>query len=207
MEAADARLATVDDPTARNARRKLQEELTALRSVQLPDLPAVLARLSQVETAVPNLPVTGMPAAHGVRTTPETEPPGALARAWRRIKQAARDLVALRRIEPATARLVTEQEESLRRQHLELQLFAARVAAMRPDGAAYAAALQSASTWTEQNFDASTPEVSAALAELASLATVNIDPALPPVGEAGRMLRAVVRTAPAASPTTPSAAP
>jgi uroporphyrin-3 C-methyltransferase len=207
MESADARLATVDDPSVREARRKVQEELAALRSVQIPDLADVLARLGRVEDAVPTLPVTGMPAAQGLRTAPATEQPGALARAWRRIKQAVRDLVALRQIEPAAARLVTEQEESLRRQHLELQLLAARVAAMRPDGAAYAAALQSASTWVEQNFDASTPEVSTALAELASLAAVDIDPDLPPVGEAGRMLGAVIRSTPAAPPITPPAKP
>jgi uncharacterized protein HemX len=101
--------------------------------------------------------------------------------------------VSLRRIEPATARLVTQEEESLRRQHLELLLFGARVAAMQPDGAAYAQSLGAASRWLTQYFDPSSPEVEAATAELAALELTLIEPPLPPVGEAGRLLQTVIR--------------
>ena len=41
-----------------------------------------------------------------------------------------------------TTRLVTQEEQSLRRQHLELLLAAARIAAMQNNAAAYTQALQ-----------------------------------------------------------------
>lgn len=122
-----------------------------------------------------------------------------MARAWQRLRQAVRDFMSLRRIEPATARLVTQEEDSLRRQHLGLLLFSARIAAMRPDGAAYRQSLQAASAWIERYFDTTHPEVAMALAEITALEAVNIDPELPSVGEAARALRSVIRTGQPAS--------
>jgi uroporphyrin-3 C-methyltransferase len=193
MESADARLATLNDPAVREVRAKLALEITALRAVPVPDIADVLMRIGRLEEAVPGLPVIGMPASQARREKPEAESPGFFERAWRRIRQALRDVVSLRRVEPATARLVTQEEESLRRQHLELLLFGARVAAMQPDGAAYAQSLRAADLWLQQYFDTSQPEVEAAAQELGALELTIIEPALPAVGEAGRLLQGVIR--------------
>lgn len=163
MESADARLATLNDPAVREVRAKLALEIAALRAVAMPDIADVLARIGRLEDAVPTVPVIGMPVSQG------------------------------RRIEPATARLVTQEEESLRRQHLELLLFSARVAAMQPDGTAYAHSLRAAGAWLEKYFDPSTPQVQAALTELSALELTIIEPPLPKVGEAGRLLQGVIR--------------
>ena len=192
-ESADARLATLDDPGLREVRAKLSGEIAALRAVPLPDLADVMSRIDRLEGAVPGLPVIGMPVSEVRRTRPEPAVEGALQRAWRRVSQAARDLVTLRRIEPATARLVTQEEDLLRRQHLELLLFSARIAAMRPDGAAFGQSLRAAGAWMGQYFDTARPEVAAALEDIAALGEVNIDPDLPSVGEARRLLQSVIR--------------
>jgi uroporphyrin-III C-methyltransferase len=201
MESADGRLATLDDPALREVRARLDTEMAGLRAVQRPDLPEILTRVGRLEDAVPTLPVIGMPVSEVRRTRPEVEEDGALARAWRRIGQATRDLVSLRRIEPATSRLVTQEEDALRRQHLELLLFSARIAAMRPDATAFSQSLRAAGAWIEQYFDTARPEVARALAEIAALAELNVDPELPRVGEAASLLRSVIR----ASAPTPSA--
>jgi uroporphyrin-3 C-methyltransferase len=193
MESADARLATLDDPAVREVRAKLGLELTALRAVPVPDLADVLVRIGRLEDQVPVLPVIGMPASQARREQAEPEKRGPFERAWQRIRRAVGDLVSLRRIEPATARLVTQEEESLRRQHLELLLFGARLAAMQPDGAAYAQSLSAASLWLQQYFDPSSPQVEAAVAELAALELTIIEPPLPAVGDAGRLLQGVIR--------------
>ena len=198
MESADSRLATLNDPVARELRTKLELELAALRAVPVPDIADVLARIERLEDGVPNLPVIGMPASQARRDKPETQSAGAFERAWRRLRQALRDLVSLRRIEPATARLVTQEEEALRRQHLELLLFGARLAAMQPDGAAYAQSLRAADVWLRQYFDTSHPEVEAASGELAALELTIIEPPLPVVGDAGRLLQGVIRGSAAA---------
>jgi uroporphyrin-3 C-methyltransferase len=193
MESADARLATLNDPAVREVRAKLALEIAALRAVPVPDLADVLVRIGRLEDQVPTLPVIGMPVSQGQRTEARREAAGPFERAWQRVRQAIGDLVSLRSIEPATARLVTQEEESLRRQHLELLLFGARVAAMQPDGAAYAQSLRAAALWLEQYFDASKPRVEAALAELGALELTIIEPPLPRVGDAGRLLQGVIR--------------
>jgi uroporphyrin-3 C-methyltransferase len=193
MESADARLATLHDPAAADVRRLLAQELAELRAVPSPDLQAVLARIASIENAVGVLPVLGVPVTAGRRVEAEPEPKGALARGLHRLADALRDIVSLRRIDPATTRLVTQEEESLRRQHLELLLFAARIAAMEPDAAAYQQSLKAADAWLAQFFDLSSPAAAAARSEIAALRGISIEPPLPSVGAAARQLQRVMR--------------
>jgi hypothetical protein len=147
-----------------------------------------------VELLTARLPVLGVPIASGRRAErPADEPAGMLERVGQRIAQAWRDLFSYRRVDPATTRLLTTEEESLRRQHLELLLFAARIAAMQEDEAAYRQSLQAADAWLEQFFDGSEPEVAAARSEIGALGGLDIDPARPEVGAAAQLLQRVIR--------------
>ncbi len=189
MEAADARLASFNDPATTEVRRLLAQDLTALRAVPLPNLGATLARIATLEDAVPTLAVLGVPVTRGPSADRKPEPKGSFRRAMRRIGEALSSLVTLKRVDPSTSRLVTQQEQSLRRQHLELLLFAARVAAMQPDGVAYAQSLAAAETWLTQFFDTSSTGVAAALAEIQALRSINVEPAQPKIGAAARQLQ------------------
>jgi uroporphyrin-3 C-methyltransferase len=193
METADARLAALNDPAVVEVRRLLARELAELRAVPVPDLPSVLSRIAAVEDAVATLPVLGVPVTKGRQLEAAPEPRGPLERGLHRLAQALRDLVSLKRIDPATTRLVTQEEVSLRRQHLELLLFAARIAAMEPDAAAYEQSLQAAETWLGEFFDVASPAAAGARTEIAALRSVNIAPRLPAVGAAARQLQRVMR--------------
>jgi uncharacterized protein HemX len=189
MEAADARLATVTDPRIDAARDQLGRELSALRAVPEPDLAGVHARLVALEQATAGFPVLGVPVSSARRMQAVEElPRSAWERAWKRISEASRDLVAMRRVDPATARLVTAEEEALRRQHLEVLLFAARIAVQQQDELGYQDALRSAGTWLTEFFDEDEPDVAAALVEIDELAAIDIVPPRPDIGEAANML-------------------
>ena len=159
----------------------------------LPDLPVLVARIAALEDAVPTLPVLGVPATGESTTDAEPEPAGAFRRALHRIAEALGSLVTLKRVDPATSRLVTQEEQSLRRQHLELLLFAARVAAMQPDGPAYAQSLEAASAWLTQFFDTRSPEGASAKSEVEALRTANVEPARAAIGAAARQLQGLMR--------------
>ena len=202
FESADARLATVPDPAVAEVRTQLARELTELRAVDVPDISSVLARLAAIERSAANFRVLGLPVANARRlgeTGPE-EPGSAFDRATRRLRQAWRDLFSFRRIDPAHSRLVTREEESLRRQQFELQLFAARIAAMQQDRPGYAQALQSATALLDRSFDARDETVSAARTELAQLAAIDVDPAAPEIGTAAQLLQRVIRASSPAKP-------
>jgi len=64
---------------------------------------------------------------------------------------------------------------------------------MQPDGAAYSQSLRAAGTWIGQYFDPSSTEVAEALAEIEDLGIISIDPPLPEIGAAGRLLQGVIR--------------
>jgi len=193
MESADARLSTVNDPAVTEVRRQLAMELDALRAVPAPDLPQVLSRILAVEKAAAALPVQGVAVSTGVRASPAAPPSAGFARLRHRFSQAMRDLFSLRRVEPDTARLVTQEAESLRRQHLELLLLAARIAAVQQDGAAYRQSLQAASAWLAQFFDLSAPETTQAREEIEALAGIDVDPPRPAVGAAARSLQRIIQ--------------
>jgi uroporphyrin-3 C-methyltransferase len=199
LESAEARLATVPDPAVAEVRAQLARELTALRAVDVPDISSVLSRLAAVETAAADFRVLGMPVSDA-RRLDETGAESAFDRATRRLRQAWRDLFSFRRIDPAHSRLVTREEESLRRQQFELQLFAARIAAMQQDRPGYAQALQSATVLLDRSFDARDETVSAARTELAQLAAIDVDPAAPEIGTAAQLLQRVIRASSPAKP-------
>ncbi|MFO1407603.1 MAG: uroporphyrinogen-III C-methyltransferase [Steroidobacteraceae bacterium] len=194
MEAADARLAAFKDPATASVRRLLGQDLAALRAVPQPDLAAVQSRLAALERAAPTLPVVGGAATRP--SAPTREPDGALERLVHRIGTALSGLVAVRRVDPATALIVTVEERSLRRQHLELLLFAARVAAMQPDRVAYAQSVAAAGDWLARYFDTSAPAVVAARDELATLGRIDVAPALPSIGAAAQELQRVMHGGP-----------
>jgi uroporphyrin-3 C-methyltransferase len=195
LESADARLATVSDPAVAEVRAQLARELAALRAVDVPDIASVLSRLASVEAAIPAFRVLGVPVASARRleSTPVEQPVGAFERAARRLQQAWGDLFSYRRVDPARSRLVTREEESLRRQQFELLLFAARIAAMQQDRAAYTQALRSSLELLDQSFDVRDAAVDAARTELEQLAAINVDPVVPEVGTAAQLLQRVIR--------------
>jgi uroporphyrin-3 C-methyltransferase len=195
MESADARLAAMRDPGVAQVRATLKDELTALRAVAPVDLQSISARISALEDEATTLPVLGTPIARSHPVERQQAPGGPLERATQRIGQATRDLFSLRRVDPGTARLVTQEEESLRRQHLELLLLAARVAAMQRDAAAFRGSLQTAESWLDQFFDTSQPAVAEVRAEIVDLSGSTINPLLPTVGAAAEQLRRIMRGA------------
>ena len=202
MESADARLATVTDPAVAEVRAQVARELSALRAIDVPDVPDIIARLSALETQAEHYRVLGVPVATARRLSgePQTQV-SAFRRAANRISQAWRDLFSYRRVEPSTTRLVTREEESLRRQHLALELFAARVSAMQQDRTAYVRSLESSRDWLDRYFDARDPAVAAARDELTFLAATDIDPAHPEIGKAAQLLQRVIRaSSPAPAP-------
>lgn len=202
MESADARLATVTDPAVAEVRAQLARELAALRAVEVPDVAAIVARMAALEARTGDYRVLGAPMATARRPRePADADFDAIDRALNRIGQAWHDLFAYRRVEPAMSRLVTREEEALRRQHLDLLLFSARIAAMQQDRAAYVESITAAIDWLDRFFDPRSAPVAAARAELAALATVDVDPARPEIGTAAQMLRRVIR---AASPPPPA---
>ena len=189
LESADARLAALRDQSVAPARQQIARELQALRSVHQPDTIGILARLASAEEQAARLPIKGILASER-RTVDRTElPQGMFARAWAMARNAMANLIVVRVVDDRAGSIVTAEEAQVRRQHLQLLLFAARAAVARHDATAYRASLASARQWLSDYFELSSPEARALLEQLQQIEPVDIDPQLPDISGSARVLQ------------------
>lgn len=189
LESADLRLAALRDPSFASVRQEIAKELQALRAVQRPDTTGILSRLSSAEERAAEAPVKGILVSERSALDRSQLPDGMFARARAMIGQTLANLIVMRRVDDLSGRVITAEEAVLRRQHLQLLLFAARNAVARHDEQAYRAALAGARRSLGEFFDLSKPTAQTLLAEVQALEPVNIDPTLPNVTNSINALR------------------
>jgi len=192
LEAADTRLASLRDAAFAGVRQQLAKELQALRAVRQPDITGLMARLASVEdqsarARVKGLAIQGEPLANRANM-----PEGFFARAWYVTREAFASLIVVRKVDEIGGRVLTAEEELIRRQHLQLLLFSARTALARHDSSSYRIALAQARRWLGEYFDLKDPVCLAMLDEIQALEPVEIDPTLPELAGSSRELRRLV---------------
>jgi uroporphyrin-3 C-methyltransferase len=199
LQSADSRLSSLRDPGVTGVRQQLAREVQALRSVSLPDVTGIVARLASAEEQAGRASVKGIVVVERTTDNAVALPEGFLARARAVAVNALASLISVRKVDGRTGNVVTLDEQLIRRQHLQLLLFTARSAVNRHDGSAYRTALASARQWLGEFFELSDPRSRAVLEEIQSLEPVNIDPKLPEVSASARLLQQITPSARAAT--------
>jgi uroporphyrin-3 C-methyltransferase len=189
LESADARLAALRDQSVAPVRQQIARELQALRSVRQPDTIGVLTRLASAEEQAAHLPIKGILATERHAIDRTELPQGMIARAWAMARNALANLIVVRVVDDRAGSIVTAEEAQVRRQHLQLLLFAARTAVARHDATAYRAALSAARQWLADYFELSSPAARALLEQIQQLEPVDIDPQLPDISGSARALQ------------------
>lgn len=191
LRAADERLAALGDPRFAGVRRRLALEIQSLNMFPQPDLSGVSAKLAALEELAPTLPVLGA-------VTDEYVPPDRLSgvapgleRAWLVVKGSLRDMISIRRIGQDAVELVSLEEQGVRRHHLQLLLFSARLSAMRGDQTGFRTALTNARAWLAQMFDKTDNQVMAVTSDIEELLELEIAPTPPDVSGSLRLLRQI----------------
>lgn len=188
MQAADERLAAVRDARLAGVRRRLAVEIQSLRSFPQPDLAGIAAKLGAAEDIAADLPVLG-----AVTETYEPQDrlsgvaPG-FARAWQVVKTSITGMISVRRIGEDAVELVSLEEQGVRRHHLQLLLFSARLAALRGDQDGFRASVSNARNWLAHMFDAHDARVAALARDLESLERLELMPPLPDVSGSLKLL-------------------
>lgn len=189
LRAADERLAALRDPRLAGVRRRLALEIQSLHMFPQPDLAGVAAKLAAAEEIAPTLPVLGA-------VTDRYEPPDRLSgvapgleRAWQVVKGSLRDMISIRRIGKDAVELVSLEEQGVRRHHLQLLLFSARLSAMRGDQTGFRTALTNARGWLGQMFDKSDVQVAALASDIDELVEIDIAPPPPDISGSLELLQ------------------
>jgi uroporphyrin-3 C-methyltransferase len=194
LESADARLASLREPSLTPVRERLAKDLQSLRAVPEPDHAGILARLSAIDAQMDKAPLKGVLIGERNSEVDANTPQSFFGRIGVAIQSAFTQLFSVRRVDSSHGAIVSFEEQSLRRQHMTLLTFAARHALMRSDQVGYRTALDESLAWLTQYFDAS-PSAAAASEELTALSKLNIAPALPDVSGAGQLLMHASATA------------
>lgn len=181
LEAADARLQRLEDPSLFEVRRRLSEEIAALRALPEPDVTGAALALAQLAARAERIPAAGSAAA-SARDETEAVPEvhdwrGVLRAIWGSISE----LVSVRRQDQAGAPMLAPEQRYFLHQNLALKLQEARLALLRGEGELYRTALRSARTWLQEHFDTSAAETVNAINTLTRLERAELAPDLPDI--------------------------
>ena len=179
LEAADDRLARLDDPALTPARAQLASEIAALRALPQPDLSGAALELGSLAARVEELPVAGTVPSPGTETAPAT-PQSAWRRALARVGAALKSMVTVQRTSGVEFTPLPEERYYLYRT-LELELEAARLALLRGDSANYTQSVEAAERALQTRFDADDPGVRGALETLTRLQGIELVPEWPDI--------------------------
>lgn len=188
---ADKLLQQIDHPKLRPIRAQLTAEALSLKTAERPDIDNIALSLLAISNQAEELPLPARPKPRGeVIKTPASSQPqsnwqSALAGLWQEIK----GLVVIRRQEKNLRPWLSDREEQLIYQGLQVRLDAARLAALRGKGTLYQQSIRSAQTWLLTWFDTSSSTVEAVDSELDALAKQHLDHQPPDISSSLTMLR------------------
>ena len=185
---ADARLEKIADPALISVRKAIASELTALKSVQLPDIPGMAVTLQGLTDNIDHLPLINKE--HVFNRDQSTEGP---VKDWRDLPSALwkniKSLVSIRRTEQPVERLLPPDEIHYLYQNLGLKLEQARIALLQQDTALFQRNLADTSEWIKRYFDPGATAVSSVMDTIKQLASVDLAPKLPDISASLRDLR------------------
>ncbi|MGD8407591.1 MAG: uroporphyrinogen-III C-methyltransferase [Thiohalophilus sp.] len=183
LQSADDRLHEVADPALLSIRKRVADDINALRSVPLPDLAGMSFTLSSLADDVERLPLaTPDPKTHQqLEQGNETKK----IESWRELPAAVwhdlKSLVVIRHHDEPIQPLLAPEQRFFLTQNLKLQLEQARLALLNGETQVYRERLQKTSQWIEQYFDTKQTAVKQSLEQLANLAEKDIHPKLPDI--------------------------
>lgn len=173
LEAADQRLARMDDPRLVTLRKAVQGDIERLKAVRSVDTQGTNVRIERLIEAVAKLPL-----AYQARPAPSSSQSQSNAGKggfWQEVK----DLIRVERLDRPPPPLLTPEQSYFARENLKLRLQGARVALLRRDAGAYAAELKTARNWLIEYFDVGNAPGQSALAGIDRLLASPVSASLP----------------------------
>lgn len=190
LELADDVLRDLGDPGLVDVRSAIAEELQNLRAVEVPDLEGHAAALGGLIERLPDLPMrAASPQNFGAPEEPLDDVEPGLGRLLERTRGAVTSIVRVERQEEPVGRLLTESERRVVRQQLALELQLARTAVLERRQETLRSSLVAADAILNQDFDRTAQSIIETRRLLGELATVELSPPLPDIGDSLSLLR------------------
>jgi uncharacterized protein HemX len=192
LERADRALAELGNPAFRSVRESIAGELSALRSVTLPDIEGLAFALGRLEQEAAGLPLRfGSPASASAEPAPAADVEPGFGRLWQSVQEALAGIIRIEQRDEPVAHVLSVEEGRLVQKQLELELKLARMAALSGEGQAFQASLATAIDLLRREFDASASNVEGARVLLEQMRSLEIAPPKPDISRSLTLLRAI----------------
>jgi len=187
---ADAKIKAIGDPALIPIRGLIADEVSALNSVERPDLPGMSARLRSLVEGIEQLPLISKEHILTITTQDQkdreidswTELPGTI---WKDIKS----LVEIKRNDGHIEPLLPPDERHYLSQNLGLKLEESRIALLNRDTAVFRQNLSDTREWIERYFDKESFAVTNVVSTVNELESIELKPKLPDISGSLRQLR------------------
>jgi len=173
LREADARLASLDDPSLLPVRQAIGNDIAAVEQVAAGDGESIALRLGSLAGRVQALPIKASLAPEPEAGTAPADDSG-WVRFKRRLLELTSGLFRVRRVDQPAAPLMSPEEIFFLHRNVELDLKAARLAAMAGDADNYTESLRSARQAVSSFFLQEDPAVESFIAALDELAARDI---------------------------------
>lgn len=185
---ADQRLNDLADPSVLQVRKVLSAEITALKSLQRPDIDGAALQLLSISNRLYLLPPAKQPASQRLLTESAAEP-SAGGPFWQQTWQKLKALIGLHKSDAPRSAAAIQSELYYIEQLLRFELEAARQGALRLNKEEFDKRLTNARNLLDSHYDRSHEQVIRMRAELAALQESRLIPALPDISGSLHELR------------------
>jgi uroporphyrin-3 C-methyltransferase len=176
LRTADQRLARAGEPRLARIRTAVTRDIDRIKAAAVADVPGILLRLDEAARQVDELPLGNAVGAGAARGAAKAEPePPASPTWWRQllgaVREEARSLVRVSRIDAPEAALLTPEQGFFLRENLKLKLMNARLALLSRQIDAARADVASAHAALNKYFDPNARRTQALAASLQQMQT------------------------------------
>ncbi|MCD9539008.1 uroporphyrinogen-III C-methyltransferase [Photobacterium carnosum] len=177
LEAADHRIAELNDPSLKGLRQAMSNDITALKSVTVVDRDGIVLRLNSLENSIDSLPLANAILA---KAEPQQNPTVSQSvNDWKNnlmtsLKNFGENFITYRKRDGSVVPLLSPQQDFYLQQNITNKLETAIAAVYRDQGQVYRDSIATAIKWSQQYYDLSSPKTQSFIAGLQQLEQQNV---------------------------------
>lgn len=177
LEAADHRIAELNDPSLKGLRQAMSNDITALKSVTVVDRDGIVLRLNSLENSIDSLPLANAILA---KAEPQQNPTVSQSvNDWKNnlmtsLKNFGENFITYRKRDGSVVPLLSPQQDFYLQQNITNKLETAITAVYRDQGQVYRDSIATAIKWSQQYYDLSSPKTQSFIAGLQQLEQQNV---------------------------------
>ena len=178
LEAADHRIAELNDPSLKNLRQAMSNDITALKSITVVDRDGIVLRLNSLENSIDSLPLANAILA---KAEPQQNPTVSQSvNDWKdnlmtSLKNFSENFITYRKRDGSVVPLLSPQQDFYLQQNITNKLETAIAAVYRDQGTIYRESIATAIKWSQQYYDLSSPKTQSFIAGLQQLEQQNVN--------------------------------